>query len=115
MAPRKKTTPDRPRWLEYMPLADLQRAPRNPKGHADQLIAESMERHGYVEAVVIDERTGRLVAGHGRLDSLQVRHAAGSEPPEGVVAEGDQWLVPVQRGWSSTSDEQAENYLLTSN
>lgn len=100
-----------------MPLSELKRAPRNPKGHAQQVISESMDVHGYVEAITMDERTGRLVAGHGRLDELEARKAAGAEPPEGVTVRkrDGEWLVPVQRGWSSTSDAQAENYLLVSN
>lgn len=104
-----------PRWLEYLPLSELKRAPRNPKGHAQQIISESMTVHGYVEAITIDERTGRLVAGHGRLDELEARRAAEGDPPDGIMVEGDEWLVPVQRGWRSTSDAQAENYLLVSN
>lgn len=111
------TSSDRPpRWTEYLPLDELQRAPRNPKGHADRLIAESMEVHGYVEQVTIDERTGRLVAGHGRLDSLLARKAAGAAPPDGILVDDQaRWLVPVGRGWASADDQQAENYLLVSN
>lgn len=115
--PRKKKPPvDAPRWLDYMPLSDLQRAPRNPKGHAAAIISESMNVHGYVEAITLDERTGRLVAGHGRLDELEARKAAEGDPPEGIVVDKTgAWLVPVQRGWSSKDDAQAENYLLVSN
>lgn len=105
-----------PRWVDYMPLDEILRAPRNPKNHNAQVIAASMARFGVVELPAIDERTGRLVAGHGRLDDWQTRRDAGEDPPEGVTTD-DQgtWLVPVNRGWRSRSDADAEAYLVVSN
>lgn len=102
------------RRLEYVPLTELKAAKRNPKGHSDD-IGGSIERFGYVEPIVLDERTGRLVAGHGRLQALRVRQQKGEPPPEGVREKGTQWLVPVLRGWGSRSDTEAEAYLLASN
>jgi hypothetical protein len=72
-----------------MPLGQLQAAKRNPKQHSSD-IGTSIGRFGYVEPIVVDERTGRIVA-------------------------GDDWLVPVLRGWASRSDAEAEAYLLASN
>jgi hypothetical protein len=106
------------RRVEYMPIAEIEPAPRNPKLHAADLIAASIDRYGLAELPLIDERTGRLVAGHGRLDDLIARRRDGEDPPAGVKlgpgGAGD-WLVPVIRGWSSASDEDAEAYLVTSN
>jgi hypothetical protein len=105
------------RWTDYVPLETVQRAPRNPKGHNSELIANSISRFGIVESPAIDERTGRLVAGHGRLDDWITRKAAGEAPPDGIDIDpetGD-WLVPVQRGWASRSDADAEAYLVISN
>lgn len=108
--------PGERRRTEYMPLADIVRAPRNPKTHASELIASSVSRFGVVEIPAVDERTGRLVAGHGRLDDLQARYDAGEQPPDGVdIGPDGDWLVPVQRGWSSRSDADAEAYLIVSN
>ena len=56
--------------IEYLPLSHLQVAPRNPKRHALDQLGASIGRFGYVEPIIVDERTGRLVAGHGRRDSL---------------------------------------------
>lgn len=106
------------RWLELVALADLlaRPAPRNPKNHDEAGIRASVTRHGFVEAPTIDERTGRLVAGHGRLGDLAARKAAGEEPPEGIdVDEGGEWLVPTQRGWASRSDRDAEAYVVAAN
>jgi hypothetical protein len=97
-----------PRWQEYMPVADLVPADRNPKNHDDERIARAISRFGYIEPIVLDERTGKLVAGHGRRADLMSREAAGEGPPDGIIAGPDgRWLVPVSRGWSSTSDDDA--------
>lgn len=112
-----RATPARPpRWTEYMALDDVLRAPRNPKNHNAQVIAASMARFGIVELPALDERTGRLVAGHGRLDDWEARRDSGEDPPEGVVTdEAGNWKVPVNRGWASRSDSDAEAYLIVSN
>lgn len=104
------------RWMEYMRLEDLARAERNPKDHDAELIQASLRRFGYVEAIALDERTGRLVAGHGRLDQLEQAMAAGEDPPDGIDLDDDgHWRAPVQRGWESADDEEAKAYVVTSN
>jgi hypothetical protein len=104
------------RRLEHMPLDELCKAKRNPKAHDLDTIQTSVGRFGYVEPVVIDERTGLLVAGHGRRKALQLMKRRGDAPPQGVtVGESGDWLVPVLRGWSSRSDTEAEAYLVASN
>jgi hypothetical protein len=106
------------RRVEYMPIAEIEPAARNPKAHATEAIAKSVDKFGLAELPLLDERTGRLVAGHGRLDDLLNRRRDGEDPPAGVRlgpgGAGD-WLVPVIRGWASDSDEAAEAYLVTSN
>lgn len=117
-------TPPRPRRrIEYLPLDDVWEAARNPKGHDADGIRSSIGRWGYAEPVLLDERTQRLVAGHGRLAALrELRSKAGKTgrgkggPPDGVtVREDGAWLLPVVRGWSSRNDAEAEAYLLASN
>jgi DNA modification methylase len=100
--------------LEWMSLGQLQAATRNPKQHSSE-IGTSIGRFGYVEPIVLDERTGRIVAGHGRREALLAMRLRREAPPCGVRAEGDDWLVPVLRGWASRSDAEAEAYLLASN
>ncbi len=96
------------RRIDLMPLAEVRRATRNAKRHALGAVGESIARFGVIDLPVIDERTERLVAGHGRLEALEAAHAAGEAPPDGVVATDGGWLVPVVRGWSSRSDADAE-------
>lgn len=112
----RKTTTAPPRRLEPMPLDDIHGNPRNVKGHAEAAIRRSIEHHGLAELPLLDERTGQLVAGHGRLDQLRAMQQAGVSPPEGIELDKDgRWLVPVIRGWSSRSDEDAAAYLVGSN
>lgn len=97
-----------PRTIEYVALDDLPSALVNPKEHDQQLIEDSIGRFGFLEIPVLDERTGRLVAGHGRRDQLTAMRAAGQPPPEGITVTDDgRWLVPTVRGWSSTDDDEA--------
>jgi hypothetical protein len=109
--------PDKsPRWLDYVRLDTVELAPRNPKGHDGDGIARSIKHHGLGEVPLRDERTGRLVAGHGRHEQLREMHSSGATPPDGVTVDDDgMWLMPVVAGWSSRSDEDAEAYLIGSN
>ena len=84
--------------VEYVPLAALKPAPRNPKKHQVKTVLESMGRFGYVSPMILDERTGRLVAGHGRLESLKQAKLDGKTPPSRIRVEKVDWLVPVVRG-----------------
>jgi hypothetical protein len=104
------------RYIDYLPLHEITPATRNPKGHDTEGIARSIGHFGLAEVPLLDERTGRLVAGHGRHTDLVTRYAEGKGAPEGVrVTEDGTWLVPVIRGWRSRSDEDAEAYLVASN
>lgn len=104
------------RRVEYLRLDDIKPAPRNPKRHDEDAIGASVDRFGLAELPLLDERTGRLVAGHGRWEDLLSRCERGNEPPDGVrVANDGQWMMPVVRGWGSRSDAEAEAYLVASN
>lgn len=102
-------TPDTKRRLEYIPLDDIVRAPRNPNGHDIPGIAASIRRHGFVEPVIRDDRTGYLLGGHGRLDVLVDMRAAEEVAPAGITHD---WRVPCILGWASASDAEAEALLL---
>lgn len=104
-----------PRWIDYIDVDDLRPDPRNPKGHDEDGLDESLEEFGYTEAVMVDERTGLLVSGHGRRELVLRDRAKGGDPPDGIVVDGRRWLVPVQRGWSSRDDDHAYAYLVAAN
>jgi len=102
--------------IEYEPLSALCAAPRNPKNHRLDLLDQSLERFGYVAPILKDERTGRLVAGHGRLEQLGRRRAEGKPPPNRVDVDANgEWLIPVVRGVTFASDAEAAAYLLADN
>jgi hypothetical protein len=84
------------------PLHTFERLPRNPKDHDIGGIAGSYSEFGFLERVVINERTGHILSGHGRIDTLQMQKANGASPPSNVVVDisedgssSSTWLVPV--------------------
>lgn len=102
------------RWSEYMPLGEIQGAEKNPKRHHGDL-GVAIERFEFADAPILDERTGRLVAGHGRVNWLRNAQAEGKEPPGGIEVHDGEWLVNVQRGWASKDDREAEAFLVAHN
>lgn len=94
--------------LEYLPIDELPDDERNAKGHRLADIDQSMERHGFVDPVIIDERTGKLLGGHGRKATLLERQATGGAPPVNVeIAEDGRWMIPVIRGVRTPNDAEA--------
>jgi ParB-like chromosome segregation protein Spo0J len=102
------------RSIAYMPVDELVAAPRNPKKHDLDGLADSFNAHGFVEPCVMDNRTGKLVSGHGRLEAVLAAKQRGEAPPDGIVDRDGTWLIPVV-GWESADDAQAERYLLVAN
>ncbi|MEU3455663.1 ParB/RepB/Spo0J family partition protein [Micromonospora sp. NPDC006766] len=104
------------RWVELMDIDQLPGARLNPRRHNIPELRASIARFGYVDPMVLDERTGQLVAGHGRRDTLRGLRDSGEPPPPGVViGERGEWQAYVLRGWASANDVEAAGYLLTSN
>lgn len=101
--------------VEYVALSELQRWPRNPKLHSEPELDASLERFGFTNPLMVDERSGKMVAGHGRLEALMRRQKAGLKPPRNIAKKGDEWLVPVIRGIAFKNDAEAEAYLVADN
>lgn len=102
--------------LEYRVLDDLLRWPRNPKDHDLEQLSKSFTRFGYTDPILVDETSGRIVAGHGRLEALQEKQAAGEDRPDLIdVDEHGRWLVPVIRGVGFKDNLEAEAYLVADN
>lgn len=106
-----------PRRIEYVYVDEVNTADRNPRSHLTlEKVMGSMRKYGFVEAAVHDGRTDKIIAGHGRQQGLQKMHAAGEEPPEGIlVGDGGRWMMPLQYGWSSRNDAEAETLLVNLN
>lgn len=103
--------------IERVALRDLRRWPSNPKRHELLTIERSIGRFGFVTPPMIDERTGRLVAGHGRVEALEAMRASGAAPPARVTVRkrDGEWMVPVLRGVEFDSEDDARAYLLADN
>lgn len=87
--------------IEWMPLDDLVPAKRNSRTHDLDGLTEAVEELGFTTELKMDELTGELLAGHGRLATLRRMRDAGQPVPEGIRTAGGDWLAPVVRGWSS--------------
>lgn len=111
--------PDLP--VTWLPLDDLTAADTNPKKHDLHEIAASIRRHGYADPGVLDQRTGKLVGGHGRADALRLLRDRGESPadwpcarPNVYVDVDGRWWAPVST--TETSDDgEAEALLVALN
>jgi hypothetical protein len=107
--------------IELMSLDEIQSAERNPKKHDLPSIIASIEAHGFNDPPALNEGTGRLVEGHGRVEGLRAMRDAGKAPPKHVElgkakrGQPKPWMVPVLRGLTFETDAQAEAYLLEHN
>lgn len=101
--------------IEYIPLNTLKRWERNPKDHDLGELGRSLSRFGFVMPILVDERSGMIAAGHGRIDTLLQRRELGESPPARIDVKDDDWLVPVVRGVSFNSDGEAEAYAIADN
>jgi hypothetical protein len=97
------------RRIEYMPLDELLGWPANSKDHDVGLIDTAIKRFGFVDPIVLCERTGRIAAGHGRQKTLHGMMLGREPVPEGIRVRADgMWLVPVARGWASKNDRELD-------
>lgn len=104
------------RTLDYIPLDEIRRHPRNPKNHDEPLIDASITRLGFIAAGTMDERTGEIIDGHGRLDVLEAMFARGDDPPDGIrVLDDGRWAWPVTRGWASRDEADRTRALVVLN
>jgi hypothetical protein len=115
--PRGVTSAETPTvGIRYTPLSELRRWPRNPKLHDLGQIADSIRRHGFVDPIVVDERSGLMVAGHGRDETLESMKRAGEPAPKRIIVREDgEWLVPVLTGIEFSDETTAEAYIIGSN
>jgi len=104
-----------PLRIKYERLSKIEGNPGNPKAHADT-IGGSITRFGFAEAIVVDDRTGLLVAGHGRVEALAEMYAQDpATVPQGVREGKGDWLVPVTHGWRSADDDEAMRFVIAAN
>ncbi len=102
--------------IQYTKLSDIAEADVNPKDHDIGAIHESMNRFGFTSPLLMNEATGKLVAGHGRVEALTQKKQFNEEPPANIkVDEDGDWLIPIIRGVSFKDENEAQAYLLADN
>lgn len=102
--------------IEYMPVAELVKWDRNPKKHSLDGIERSIRERGYIDPIIIDERSGKMVSGHGRARCLLKMQEENQLVPDRVKVDSTgAWLVPVLRGVSFATDSEAEAYIIAAN
>ncbi|MEL7232843.1 MAG: hypothetical protein AAFV33_09475 [Chloroflexota bacterium] len=105
-------------YVEYMRLDDyLNRVnPENPKDHDIGAIVSSINRFGFVETPAVDEKTGFIVAGHGRGEALRMMMEQMLSLPARIrQAEDGMWELPVLRGITFRDRAHMNAYLIASN
>ena len=93
-------------------INDLIPMPRNAKSHAEREIATSIAEFGFIQPVVVNEITGHLMSGHGRIDALRAMQTAGTPAPDGVTVKRNRWLVPCHRVRVNAAEEYAASVAL---
>lgn len=98
--------------IEFVPVEMLKVQPDSPKRHDLAVLGDSYDRFGFSEAIVLDERTGYVIAGQGRVEALLLKRSQAEAPPEGIT---EDWQAPIVRGWSSKDDGEAVAFLIAAN
>lgn len=99
---------------DRVPLENLKANPANPKSHDLGAIIVSLRAHGFVDAPIVDDRTGLIIGGHGRVEALRAMLKAGEKPPAGIEIKAGKWLVPVQHA-RTRNDDQANALMVVLN
>ena len=102
--------------IAMMRLEEITEADVNVKDHDIGAIHESMNRFGFTSPLLMNEATQKLVAGHGRVETLKQKKQFNEPRPNHIdVAEDGEWLVPVIRGVYFKDEDEAQAYLLADN
>jgi len=101
--------------IELVALENLNPNPLNPKSHDNVLINKSFSAFGYIDPIVVDERTNYMISGHGRHEVLKQMKESNQPAPTGVVVKNGKWFVPIVKGWASKDDTEARAALVALN
>jgi len=101
--------------VKYIDLDEIIEADNNPKDHDLGVIYQSINRFGFTNPIMLNESTGKLLAGHGRLQALKLIKDANEPVPDRIVEEDGRWMVPVIKGINIDNPAEAQAYLLADN
>jgi len=101
--------------IKYIKIDEVTEEELNPKDHDIEEIIKSIHRFGFIEPLIVNETTGKLVSGHGRLESIKTIKDRGYETPDGIREENGEWLIPVVSNIKFKNDAEARAYLIATN
>jgi hypothetical protein len=81
--------------IEMVALGAIAPADLNPKDHDIDGTRASIREFGFDTPPLRNDTTGKLIAGHGRIEALRLMQAAGEPAPRHVEDRDDDWYVPV--------------------
>lgn len=106
--------------IKYIPVAEAVLFELNPKKHDLGAIAESIQRYGFRNPPIFDATlnggAGGIVAGNGRIETLQSMESQGQSVPRGIALDDQgRWLVPIIFGCDASSEIEAQAYAIDDN
>ena len=102
--------------LLWVNIKEVKGADSNPKQHDIGTLHISMKRFGFIAPLIRNESTGKLVGGHGRIETLRQKKQFNEPAPKGIKVDDDgDWYVPVITGIEFESDAEADAYLIADN
>lgn len=103
--------------IKWVKIQEVKGADVNPKQHDIGTLHQSMDRFGFVAPLIENAATGKLVGGHGRIETLRQKYQIDKEqPPKGIrMDDALNWFVPVITGIEFNSDDEADAYLIADN
>lgn len=102
------------KFYKYIDIYEVQQADRNAKDHDIGTLTESMIRFGYTQPILIDKKTKKLLAGHGRIKALKTLKERKYDAPKNIFVDDDKWLVPCHEV-DMENEGEAEAYLIADN
>lgn len=91
----------------------------NSKKHDFETLSESINRYSFRDPIAFDstlnDGSGGIVEGNGRLEWLTQARGKGEDAPRGIRTDNDQWFVPVVFGVNSESEGDAVAYSVSHN
>lgn len=103
--------------IKYVNIKEVKGADVNPKQHDIGTLHQSMDRFGFIAPLIRNETTGKLVGGHGRIETLRQKYQMdNTSAPKGIrIDDVGDWFVPVITGIEFESDAEADAYLVADN
>lgn len=106
--------------IKYLPVRDVARFDRNPKRHDVGGVSQSIALYGFRNPPIWDSNlndgTGGIAAGNGRIEALLMMEQQGQDLPRGIaVNDKRQWCLPIVFGCDAINEAEAIAYAVDDN